>query len=148
MKIFVLAAMSSCLATAALAEPWTDYTPAKGAYVKTMIHVDPGKIDDYMTNVVKKVWIPAQESAKRHGVIDSYSVQVKSDVYGAGPNVALVIHYPTMAAMDPEKERDLAMDKEFRAIQPKETEPQVVSDRAKYRSVLSEETWNVLDFSK
>lgn len=150
MKIAVLVAVSACLATATsvFAEPWTDYTPAKGAYVKTMVHVDPGRIDDYMTDVVKKVWIPAQESAKRHGVIDSYTVQVKSDVSGPGPNVALIVHYPTMATMDPDKERDLAMDKEFRAIQPKETEPAVVAERAKYRSVISEETWHTLEFPK
>jgi hypothetical protein len=148
MKMIALAALSSCVATAALADPWVDYTPAKGAYVKTMIHVEPGKIDDYLTNVIKKVWIPSQESAKRHGVIDSYTVQVKSDVYGAGPNVALIIHYPTMATMDPDKARDQAMDKEFEAIQPKSSEPAVVADRAKYRTVISEEIWNVIDYSK
>ncbi len=148
MRMFVLAAMASCVATAALADPWVDYTPAKGAYVKTMIHVEPGKIDDYLTNVIKKVWVPSQESAKRHGVIDSYVVQVKSDVYGPGANIALIIHYPTMAAMDPDKARDQAMDKEFEAIQPKSSEPAVEADRAKYRTVISEETWNVIDYAK
>jgi hypothetical protein len=148
MKIILLAAAASCLATNALADPWVDYTPAKGAYVKTMIHVEPGKIDDYLTNVIKKVWIPSQESAKRHGVIDSYVVQVKSDVYGSGPNVALIIHYPTMATRDPDKARDQAMDKEFEAIQPKSSEPAVEADRAKYRTVMSEEVWNVIDYSK
>jgi len=143
-----LAAVSSCLATAAFAEAWTDYTPLKGAYVKTMIRVEPGKIDDYLTNVVKKVWVPSQESAKRHGLIDSYTVQVKSDVYGTGPNVALIVHYPTMTAMDPDKARDQAMDKEFEAIQPKAEEPAIIAERAKYRTVMSEEMWNSIDFSK
>lgn len=148
MKIILLAAMSSCLATAALADPWVDYTPAKGAYVKTMVHVEPGKIDDYLTNVIKKVWIPTQESAKKHGVIDSYVVQVKSDIYGPGPNVALIIHYANRAAMDPDRARDQAMDKEFEAIQPKSSEPAVVAERAKYRTVLSEEIWNVIEYGK
>jgi hypothetical protein len=143
-----LVAVASCLATAAFAEQWTDYTPMKGAYVKTMIHVEPGKIDDYLTNVVKKVWAPSQESAKRHGVIDSYTVQVKSDVYGPGPNVALIVHYPTMTTMDPDKARDQAMDKEFQTIQPRSEEPAIIAERAKYRTVLSEETWTSIDFSK
>jgi hypothetical protein len=148
MKILLLATVATCLSTTAFAEPWVDYTPAKGAYVKTMVHVDPGKIDDYLTDVIKKVWIPSQESAKRHGVIDSYVVQIKSDPNGPGPNVALIVHYPTMATMDPDKERDLAMDKEFRAIQPKAVEPAVVAERGKYRTVLADEMWNVVEFPK
>jgi hypothetical protein len=152
MKIVVqaaaLAVLSSCLATAAFAEEWTDYAPMKGAYVKTMIRVEPAKIDDYLTNVIKKVWIPSQESAKRHGLIDTYTVQVKSDPNGPGPNVALIIHYPTMAAMDPDKARDQAMDKEFQAIQPRSEEPAIVAERAKYRTVLSEEMWTSVDFAK
>jgi hypothetical protein len=81
-------------------------------------------------------------------VIDSYTVQVKSDANGPGPNVALIVHYPTMAAMDPDKARDQAMDKEFQAIQPRSEEPAIIAERAKYRTVLSEETWNTMDFSK
>jgi hypothetical protein len=142
------AAIVSCAATAAFAEEWTDYTPMKGAYVKTMIHVEPAKIDDYLTNVIKKVWVPSQESAKRHGLIDTYTVQVKSDPNGPGPNVALIVHYPTMAAMDPDKARDQAMDKEFQAIQPRSEEPAIVAERAKYRTVLSEEMWNSIEFPK
>jgi hypothetical protein len=149
MKIIVLAAAASCLtATAAFAEEWTDYTPMKGAYVKTMVHVEPAKIDDYLTNVIKKVWIPAQESGKRHGLIDTYTVQIKSDHNGPGPNVALIVHYATMAAMDPDKARDQAMDKEFQAIQPRSEEPAIVAERAKYRTVLSEERWTSVDFPK
>jgi hypothetical protein len=149
MKIIVLAAAASCLtATAAFAEEWTDYTPMKGAYVKTMVHVEPAKIDDYLTNVIKKVWIPAQESGKRHGLIDTYTVQIKSDPNGPGPNVALIVHYATMAAMDPDKARDQAMDKEFQAIQPRSDEPAIVAERAKYRTVLSEERWTSVDFPK
>jgi hypothetical protein len=53
-----------------------------------------------------------------------------------------------MTAMDPDKARDQAMDKEFEAIQPKSEEPAIVAERAKYRTVLSEEMWNSIDFSK
>jgi hypothetical protein len=40
------------------------------------------------------------------------------------------------------------MDKEFRAIQPKAEEPAIVAARAKYRAVLSDELWNVVEFPK
>ena len=148
MKTIVFALALSTLASAASAEAWVDYMPTKGAYVKTMVHVDPGKIDDYLSDVVRKTWIPAQESAKRHGVIDSYMVQIKTDPYGEGPNVALIVHYPTMTTYDPDRARDMAMDQEFRAIQPKATEAAVVADRAKYRTVMSEQMWNQVDFPK
>ena len=148
MKLSVLAIGACLAATAASAEPWIDYTPAKGAYIKTMVHVDPGRIDDYLSDVIKKTWVPSQESAKRHGVIDSYMVQVKTDPYGPGPNVALIVHYPTMATYDPDKARDMAMDQEFRAIQPKATEGAVQVERAKYRTVVADEMWNVIDYSK
>lgn len=148
MRILMLAAVASVMASAASAEPWTDYTPMKGAYVKTMVHVDPDKIDDYLTGVVKKTWVPAQESAKHHGVIDAYMVQVKADPYGPGPNVALIIHYPTMASYDPDRARDMAMEEEFRVIQPKSSEPQVVADRAKYRTVMADEMWTAVEYGK
>jgi hypothetical protein len=141
------AAGALCLAATAgaRAEPWTDYTPQKGAYVYTLVHVEPGHIDDYLV-ALKKTWIPTEESMKSRGLIDSYSVQVKQNVYGDGPNVLTVEHWPSLAGMDPDKVRDQEMDAQFRKILPKADEPALAAERAKYRKILSQEAWTSVEY--
>ena len=136
-----------CLAATAgaRAEPWTDYTPQKGAYVYTLVHVEPGHIDEYLV-ALKKTWIPSAESLKSRGLIDSYSVQVKQNVYGDGPNVITVEHWPTLAGMDPDKIRDQEMEAQFRKILPKADEPALAAERAKFRKILSQETWTSVEY--
>ncbi len=149
MKTLILAAAGaaalSLCAQATLADQWVDYTPVKGTYVKTLVHVEPNRIDDYLV-ALKKTWVPTEESAKKHGVIDSYMVQVNLNPYTSGPNVILIEHYPSMATMDPEKTRDMAMDKEAEQFLPKAQLPSVSAERAKYRTILSQEMWSVIDF--
>ena len=141
------AAGALCLAATAgaRAEPWTDYTPQKGAYVYTLVHVEPGHIDDYLV-ALKKTWIPTEEGMKSRGLIDSYSVQVKQNVYGDGPNVITVEHWPSLAGMDPDKVRDQEMDAQFHKILPKADEPALAAERAKYRKILSQEAWTSVEY--
>src|SRR5471030_543544 len=82
------------------AEPYKDYTPQKGAWQVTEIHVDPNHIDDYLTGL-KTSLIPANEIAKKHGLIDNYIVLVRMDSSGKGANVMLVTHYPALSALEP-----------------------------------------------
>lgn len=140
-----VAVLSLAATAGARAEPWTDYTPQKGAYVYTLVHVEPGHIDDYLV-ALKKTWIPTEDEMKRRGLIDSYSVQVRSNVYADGPNVITVEHWPSLAGMDPEKIRDQEMEAQFRKILPKADEPALAAERAKYRKILSQEMWTSVEY--
>ena len=132
---------------AAFAEQWVDYAPTKGAYVKTLVHVEPDKMDVYLT-ALRKTWIPGEEMAKKRGLIDSYTVQVNSNPYLPGPNVVLIEHYPTMATMDPDRARDMAMDKEFEKVLPRAEAPALATERGKYRTIVSQEMWGTVEFPK
>jgi hypothetical protein len=145
--LFAAALGASSLAAAAYGEPWVDYTPTKGATMVTSVHVDPDKIDDYLV-ALKKTWIPSEESLKKHGLIDYYQVQVNTNPYGAGPNVVLVEHWPALSGLEPDKARDMAMQKEFEAIEPKSQQSTTMAERGKYRTILSQDMWTSVDFPK
>ena len=116
MRNFItLAAMVGglALAGAAGAEPYQDWVPLKGGWEVTTIKVEPNHIDDYMTGL-RKGWVQQQEIAKAHGVIDQYMALVKLNS-GAGANVQLIVHYPSLANLEPDKARDQTMEREARA---------------------------------
>lgn len=135
------------MACAARAEPWVDYTPAKGVWDKTYVHVEPSRIDDYMV-ALKKTWVPEQESAKKHGLIDQYIVQIAVNSATTEPNVMLGVHYVSMAVLDPDKARDMAMEKEFDQMMPKAAATTEQDVRAKYRTTVREEMWSSVEFTK
>jgi hypothetical protein len=132
---------------AAQADPWVDYTPAKGVWDKTYVHVDSSRIDDYLV-ALKKTWVPEQERAKKHGLVDQYVVQVLANPATTGPNVMLGIHYLSMAALDPEKSRDMAMQAEAEKAIPKAASAAEQEVRAKYRTIVREELWTSVDYGK
>ncbi len=129
------------------AEQWVDYTPAKGVTVVTSVHVEPSRIDDYLVGL-KKTWVPSQEIAKKHGLVDYYFVQVAVNANTGGPNVMLGVHYVSMASFDPVKDRDLAMNQEFEKVLPKAEGVTVQAERGKYRAMVGEEMWAGVDFTK
>ncbi len=136
------------LASAAVAgaEPYVDYTPQKGVWEVQTIKVDPNHIDDYVT-ALKTGWVPGEEIAKRHGVIDQYSIMVKLNS-GAGGNVLLLQHYPSLSALDPDKARDVAMTKEGRALISKEQQDKATAGYDKYRTFESDEFFTGIDYTK
>jgi hypothetical protein len=134
------------LSAAAVAEPYVDYTPRTGVTEVQMMKVDPNHIDDYLTGL-RHEWVAGQELAKRHGVIDSYQLMVKMNA-GGGPNVVLISHYPSMANLEPNKERDMAMRKEGLAMIPKEKSDADVAGFEKYRTFVSDDYWVAVDFNK
>jgi hypothetical protein len=135
------------MAGAVRAEPWVDYTPAKGVWDKTYVHVEPSRIDDYLV-ALKKTWVPEEESAKRHGLIDQYVVQVQANASTTGPNVMLGVHYVSMSALDPDRTRDMAMQKEAEQMLPKAAAAAEQEARGKYRTLMREEMWTSVDFTK
>jgi hypothetical protein len=133
-------------AGAAFAEPYTDYTPARGAWHVITLQVDPNHIDDYLTGL-KKEWAPGEELAKKHGVIDQYMILLKLNS-SAGANIQLIEHYPSLANLEPDKARDQAMQKEAEAMMSKDAATKIVSGFDKYRTFVSDEFWTSLEFTK
>lgn len=134
------------LAGAGAAEPYTDYTPQKGATEVITLKVDPNHIDDYLTGI-KKTWVAEQERAKAHGIINSYSVVVKLNA-SAGPNVRLITHYPSLANLDPDKARDQAMRSEARKQMSDAEGQKMVEGYDKYRTFVSDDIYVGVDFAK
>ena len=149
MKMIIAAAAAACVlaAGAARAEPYVDYTPMKGAWDITQVHVEPSKIDDYLTGL-RKTWAPSAEIDKRHGLIDSYWVLVKIDPAGSGANVLLGRHVVSLATLEPDKARDTAIDQENEKLLPKASSEQMVKGYNNYRTFLSEGFYAPVEFPK
>ena len=147
MSAAITAGFALSIAGAARSEPWVDYTPAKGVWDKTYVHVEPSRIDDYLV-ALKKTWVPEQESAKKHGLIDQYVVQVAVSASTTGPNVMLGVHYVSMATLDPDRTRDMARQAEAEKAFPKAVAATEQEARAKYRTLLRQEMWTGIDYTK
>ena len=135
------------VAGAAASEQWVDYAPAKGFWSVTNVKVDPRYVDDYLT-ALRKNWVPGEELAKRHGLVDRYMVQVRFNAAGEGANVRLIEHIPSASMFEPNRERDLQIQAEARAMMPRERENAVREEYGKYRTIMSEELWQDVDFMK
>jgi hypothetical protein len=134
-------------ASAAAAEPYVDYMPQKGVWHVTTVKVDSNHIDDYVTGL-KKSWVTAEEIAKKHGIIDSYSIMIKLNPADGAGNVLLLEHYPSIAALDPDQARDQAMQREDYAAVPKATGEQMVAGYDKYRTFVGDDYWTDISFGK
>ena len=143
----VCAGAALALASAGWTEPYKDYTPQKGAWQITEIHVDPNHIDDYLTGL-KTSWLSRQELAKKHGLIDNYYVLVRMDPSGTRANVLLGIHYPSLAALEPDKARDQAMEQEGYAMVSKEKGQAMVAGFEKYRAFVGDGFYQTMDLGK
>ena len=147
--VFGAACAAATLSMASLgwAEPYKDYTPQKGAWQVQEIHVDPNHIDDYLVGL-KTTFIPGQEIAKKHGLIDSYIVLVRMDSGGNAPNVMLVTHFTGLAALEPDKARDLAINQENLAVLSKDKGLAMTNGFDKYRTFVGDGFWQVMDLGK
>jgi hypothetical protein len=129
------------------AEQYTDYTPQKGAWHVTIVKVDPNHIDDYLVGL-RKTWVPGEEINKRHGLIDSYTVQIKMNAADGGGNVLLIEHVPSLALMEPDKDRDKMIEKEVYDTMSKDKMQAQVRDYEKYRTFVGDEYWTDVAFPK
>lgn len=134
------------LAATAMAEPYHEWSPGKGAIEVVTVKVDPNHVDDYLSGLAKS-WVPDQESAKKHGWISDYFVSVKLNA-GAGANVILGTVYPNMAALDPDKARYEARRNDALARMSKEEGEKMVAGYDKYRTFESDEFWTPVEFPK
>jgi len=146
-SVLFAGACALVVALPACAEPWVDWSPQKGVYSVTAVHVDPNHIDDYLTGL-KKTWLPGEEYAKKNGMIDSYEIMVNVNAAGTGANVLLIEHLPSFAALDPNKKRDQDMEKAMLAQMPKNQQDTMVAGFEKYRSFVGNELWQPVEFNK
>ena len=150
MKLLIIAVFATAalgLASSAAAEPYQDYTPAKGAWQITEVHVDPSHIDDYLTGL-KTSWAPGEEISKKRGLIDDYEIMVRIDPAGTGANVLLAQHFTSLAALDPDKARDQAIEAQSYAALPKAKGQEMVAGFEKYRTFVGDGFYQVMDFPK
>jgi hypothetical protein len=153
MKLFAIAAAAvvagAALAAAATAaaETWVDWSPGKGVTEKQYIKVAPGHLDDYLTGL-RKTWVPQQEIRKKHGVITDYVILLRDHRDGPEDMLCLITIYPSGAAMDPDRTRDMAIESEYRAHLTKEQSDAMQTQYGAYRTRVADETWRDVEFSK
>ena len=147
-SILALAVASLSLSVgAAGAEPYVDYKPVKGLWHILTVKVDPNHIDDYLVGL-KRTWIPGEEIAKKHGLIDMYSVETKLNSSDGGGNVVLIEHIPNMALMEPDQARDQAMEKEVFAATPKADLDAKIKTYETYRTFVGDDYYSEVTFPK
>ena len=141
------AASLSLASVAARAEPYVDYTPAKGLWHIQTIKVDPNHIDDYIVGL-KKTWLPGEQIAKKHGLIDQYSIQIKLNSADGRGNVVLIEHIPDIALMEPNQARDQGIEKEVYAAMPKSDMDTKVKGFEAYRTFVGDDYYSEVTFPK
>ena len=147
-KLFACVVLGSALCAGAVAaEPYVDYAPHKGVWHVTTVKVDPSHIDDYLTGL-KKVWLPGEQVAQKHGLIDSFQIMVKINPADGRGNVLLVEHIPDMALLEADQARDQAVEKEVYSLVSKGQSDEAVSGFDKYRTFVGDDYWSEMSFTK
>jgi hypothetical protein len=129
----------------AQAEPYVDYTPQKGVWHVTTLKVDVNHTDDYLTGL-KSTWIPFEQVAKAHGVIDFWQVRVKLNPADGQGDVQLIEHIPNLALKEPDRARDQAMVREVYAAVAKAKSDAKTDDFDKYRTFVADDYWTDLTY--
>lgn len=142
-----LGALALCAATTARAEQYVDYTPETGVWDINAIDVDPNHIDDYLVGL-KKSQVPFFEILKKRGMIDAYKFVVRNGYAKNSPSVLIMVHYTSMAALAPDKARDMAIDKEVRAGFSKAQGEAAVAGYEKYRTFIDDGQWTEVTMTK
>ena len=149
MKALILsaAAIAALAAGAARAEPYVDYTPQKGVWHVVTVKVAPNRVDDYVSDL-KKGWVLEEEVAKKHGLIDSYSVKIKFNASDGAGNVLLIEHIPNIALLEADQARDQAVEKDMLAATPKASTDAKVKEFDGYRTFVGDDYWTDIAYTK
>ena len=140
-----LAALAS--ATSSNAKMYVDYTPQKGAWEINAVEVDPNHVDDYLVGL-RHTQIPLFEILKKHALIDDYRVVIRDGYTKGSPNVLIETHIPSLALLEPDKARDIALDKEMLATLPEAEGKAAIAGYEKYRQFLDDGYWSDVTFAK
>ncbi|MBV9527169.1 hypothetical protein [Sphingomonas sp.] len=137
----------ACVSTAAVAEPYVDYTPQKGYWTINAIEVDPNHVDDYLTGL-RSSQVSAFEVLKRRGLIDDYRFMTRTGYVKGSPNVLIMTHVPSTALDDPDQARDQAVEKEIYQAFSKEKGQEAVRGYEKYRTFIDNGNWQVMNMAR
>jgi hypothetical protein len=142
-----LAASMLFATSAALADPYVEYTPQKGVWQITAMEVDPNHVDEYLVGLSKSQ-VPGFEILRRRGLIDDYKFVVRNGYVKGSPNVLIMTHTPSMALLDANKARDLSVQKDMEAQFSKDKSKAAVSGYEKYRAFVDDGQWTAVDMAK
>ena len=144
MRGFALAALgaaSIAFASApAAAKQYVDYTPQKGYWDINAVEVDPNHIDDYLTGLSKSL-VPTFEALKRRGLIEEYKFMNRVGYVKGSPNVLILTRSKSLGLIDPDRERDLAVEAEINAAFSEAQSDAAVAEYEKYRTFIDNGQW-------
>ncbi|WP_298674404.1 hypothetical protein [uncultured Sphingomonas sp.] len=145
---YLLAGIAGALCvTAATAKQWVDYSPAKGFWEINAIECDPNHVDDYLTGL-RRTQAPVFEALKRRGLIDDYKFLTRNGYVKNSPSVVIMAHFTSADAMEPNKARDEAIEKEITAGMSEADAKAAVSGYEKYRTFIDDATYQEVRFAK
>ena len=124
----------------ATAKQYVDYTPQKGYWDINAVEVDPNHIDDYLTGLSKSL-VPTFETLKRRGVIDEYKFMSRVGYVKGSPNVLILTHSKSLGVIDPDRERDMAIESEINAAFSEAQQDAAVAGYEKYRTFIDNAQW-------
>ena len=131
----------------AIAKPYVDYTPQKGYWDINAVEVDPNHVDDYLTGLSKSL-IPVFETLKRRGLIDEYKFMSRMGYVKGSPNVLILTHSRTFGALDADRDRDLAVEKEINAAFSEAQQDAAIAGYEKYRTFIDNAHWTDIVMKK
>lgn len=142
-----LAAVLIVAASAAVAEQYVDYAPQKGVWEINAIEVDPNHIDDYLTGL-RSSDVPGFEVMKAHGLMDDYRFMVRNGYSKGSPDVLILTHFTSLAALAPDQARDQMIEKEIYSKFSKEQGRAAVAGYEKYRQFLDDSYWTEVKMAR
>lgn len=142
-----LAAVLIAATSAAMAEQYVDYTPQKGVWEINAIEVDPNHIDDYLTGL-RTSDVPGFEVMKARGLMDDYRFMVRNGYSKGSPDVLILTHFTSLAALAPDQARDQMIEKEIYSKFSKEQGQAAVAGYEKYRQFLDDSYWTEVKMAR
>ena len=144
MKAIVLTALGAAAmafaSVPAAAKQYVDYSPQKGYWDINAVEVDPNHIDDYLTGLSRSL-VPTFETLKRRGLIDEYKFMSRVGYVKGSPNVLILTRSKSLGVLDPERERDLAIESEINAAFSEAQQDAAVAGYEKYRTFIDNAQW-------
>lgn len=133
--------------SALIAKQYVDYTPNKGVWEVNQVDVDPNHVDDYLVGL-KRTQVPVFEIMKKRGLVDDYKFLIRQGYTKNHPSVIIMIHYTSVAALEPNKARDEAIEKEVYAQFSEADSKTKVAEYEKYRSFIDDGLYGEVTFTK
>jgi hypothetical protein len=146
--MYAAAGLAAVATTSTLvARQFVDYMPTKGVWEVNAINVDPNHVDDYLVGL-KRTQVPGFEIMKKRGLIDDYKFLVRNGYTKDNPSVIIMTHYTSVAALEPDKARDEAIEKEIYASVSESQGKAAVAGYEKYRSFIDDAFYGEVTFPK